>query len=666
MKIARSGIRRNLGQTSIEMLVIIGVALLAVLVFFMLTQSQGVQVSKTKISTEATNTVSDLVSAAKEVYAQGVGAKKQVYVTIPQGYEQNESFVGNKAIKLRAAGNDYVQTVEFDVHGSLPSTSGSQWVWVVSEGNRVRIGRSMIEINRQSINLLVPRESTRMEGFSVKSTWDLPINISINKSWNNPDVGLSLDKVSFSLSPLSTFGVSAAFTPSTNASGFNSGYIELRASDGLVNETVAIPVTVEVKGNGSVEHELMIAPGTLNATAKPGAQISKVFQICTKADLSSVVFNVSAGDAGEWVSGVDPLGKMERDSCQPKTFSLIVPQKTADGLHTGYIYGTGIGSRQAKDSVNLIINVSDPKTDFTGPNVTNITHYPEKVYTLEPLTISALAIDPDNSSIKSCEISLDSKGSWNAMDPVDGKYDKGSEKVRYVYFPGVGMGSHIVYIRCSDSEGNSGKIKEYSFSVMKEILFVTQNLLPKTAEQNWISWISTNKSGEGLTWDYDVVGSSKLINSKIDPTYYSVIVFADWTEGLKKKTDAFAYLGGYVVLLGDANEHGPRKIGYTDKFGELTESYSIMVLSNSSYITEPLETGLILIANDSAEIYYVKDFSGTKLATDGINAGHTTLGIRNQFIIWGAVKPSDLNWIGANISTRVLDHAILKSTIKPG
>jgi hypothetical protein len=446
------------------------VTLLALLVFFMLSQSETIDVNKKKIKTEAENSVSDISSAARDVYAQGVGARKQVYIKIPQAYEYTDSYIGSNAIKIRAGGSDYVETTDFDVRGSLPATSGNHWLWIVSEGNRVRIGQSMVETNQLSINIIMGRESTKMEGFVLKSTWELPINVSIKPDWNNENVGLFLDWLDFSLNPLSSRGVAATFSSNRNATGFNSGNLEVFATDGSTNETFRIPITVEISGNKSITPNLLIMPGSLSINLKPGVNQSQTFQVCARSALSSVEFNSSAGDAGEWIDELEPLSSMSTESCQPKTVMIRVPSDAQLGIHSGYIFARGVGAPRADTSVYLSINVSSEVKGGNTPNISKLASYPEKIFSPEPITISGLVEDTDNNTITRCLIRRGNDGLFT-MDAADGAYDESKEVVTYTYFSGMDLGEHTVTVECEDQAGEKVS-KSHTFRVMEEILFV--------------------------------------------------------------------------------------------------------------------------------------------------------------------------------------------------
>jgi len=649
------------GQSSVELIAIIGIVLLAFLVFFLLGQNQSIEVQKSRERTEAANSVSDLASAAKSVYSQGSGAKKQVQIRLPSGYEPNRSSVGNNAIRISVDGNDYVETLDFPVQGSLPQTSGVHWIWVSSSGGAVRIGYSLISMNRLSISSIMPMGGTSSEAMVISSVWDNPLNLTLESSFPEGLVSLSLDHYSFALDPLESEGISVMLVSKDNSSGFNSGSITIFATDGSVNESIIMPVTVEVSANTSASDSMYIIPGVYNISSSAGQNHSAYFQVCSRSGISAVSFNASSSDAGEWVGSLGALSQIQPDRCRSKRFDVNVPEDADEGLQNGYIFANG--SKGERASIFIQVNVSRPSGDSQGPNISDIAMDPKKAYTSEPIVISATASD-ESSTIGSCAVSMDG-GSWSAMDAVDGTYDEQAEIVRYTYFSGLTIGDHTAAVRCSDEGGNSNQAS-YDFPIMKEILYATKSSDPDAIEAQWISWIRGGQSWEGNTWGIDVVKASDIISGSIDCRYYSTIVASQWDNGLSSGLRNHLSYGGSVVLLGQANVFGPRSLGFSASIGDKSRISEIRIIQNEHYISEPLPKGDVSISQTGSYVYYVSPHSADVLAQIGGNQSSTPLWVSGGLVSWGFSDIDNGNESAANISTRVLDYAINRSTVTPG
>src|SRR3989338_10571505 len=135
------------GEVSTEFLVIITIMFLFLSVVIYLVQEQKTSVDRIKSQSDTDNTISQIGAAAGDVYSQGEGARRRVFVQIPPGYDFEKSFVSNNLININVDGTDHAFTTDFEVRGSLPATYGGHWIWAISEGNKVRIGSVMFTVD---------------------------------------------------------------------------------------------------------------------------------------------------------------------------------------------------------------------------------------------------------------------------------------------------------------------------------------------------------------------------------------------------------------------------------------------------------------------------------------------------------------------------------------
>lgn len=130
-------------QTSLEISVILGVMLIIVVIFLVVnTELSGV--FTTKYSRDKINLALDDISyAAESVYHQGIGAKKQAFISLP-GNIFNSSIENNTLefqIYSRYQGEptSIYRILPFNVTGILPNESGNYWVTVESFGGYVNV-----------------------------------------------------------------------------------------------------------------------------------------------------------------------------------------------------------------------------------------------------------------------------------------------------------------------------------------------------------------------------------------------------------------------------------------------------------------------------------------------------------------------------------------------
>ncbi len=348
-------------QTSSEFLAIFAVTLIIISAVVLISQESVGDMSKAKEMNDAKNTIYDLSAAAKDVYSQGEGARKQVYINMPSSYEPSESYVQDNAIKMRARGTDYISTEDFDVHGSLPGTSGPHWVWVISEGNKVRIGSAMISLSKNSVYLIMKGNSTEQESLSVTSLWGEPISVDADVTWTHSDVAVSISSTSFTLNPGESQDIDLTFTSNFGAAGIFGGMVEFTAIDNATNnETIKLPLTIDIAGpGGGTKPPLTVIPDFWVETLQPAQSANKTFTVCTNeyTSVTGVTFSPSGGPPGSWVGNTGSLGPISAGSCQVKTLTISIPNITVPSTYEGTINVVGQGVSNAEDNISLYIMV---------------------------------------------------------------------------------------------------------------------------------------------------------------------------------------------------------------------------------------------------------------------------------------------------------------------
>lgn len=346
-------------QASTEFLLILAAALVVLAGVIVVSQQRTVDILEINAQNQARSSAQELGAAAREVYGQGEGARKQVFIELPSSYDPGESFVANHSIKIRAAGSDYVASNEFDMHGSLPSTSGGHWVWVISEANRVRIGIGMLEVDRSGISLIMERDSTETEEFTVTNAFDEVVDVEFTPEWTATEVSMGLDKSAVELDPQETSTVTATFTAGLTALGFYTGNIEISGVSGNFTETLNLPVTVEVVLPDD-DPPLTVEPNLWEDNVTAGDVIEQLFTVCTNSQTSvpSVTFEPSPTEPGDWVTNLAPLGPLTEEQCGEKTLRMNIPIGANNGTYTGYVVVSG-GTPEAEDYILLNIEVNE-------------------------------------------------------------------------------------------------------------------------------------------------------------------------------------------------------------------------------------------------------------------------------------------------------------------
>jgi len=655
------------GQSSVEFLIIFSVVIVAFMIFFTLVLQQGVDVSRKKIGIDATNTVNELDSAARSVYLQGEGAKKKVFITMPDGFERNASSISGNLIKMRVSGSDFAVTEPFDVYGSFPTTPGKHWVWVISEGARVRIGTAMIATDRETINTLMTNNNSRNEVFNVFNIWNETVNVTINKEWNNPNVSFGLSDYSFSFLPGAKRTITASFGSSSVSNGFYTGNLNLTGSDAAGNsDSLNVPVSIEVSAERGLGPPLNVYPSIFQASMNPGTTTSKSFEVCTNINtsLDQVTFSPSVGAPGTWVVAIAPLVNMDAATCQTKSISVSVPSNASLGNFSGFIYVTGNNTPEAEDSIALAITVGGSTTDTQGPIVRNITIFPKrKKFVLDPITVLAVADDSTtgNNTIAGCDVRVDG-GPWYAMGLVNPELSRPKKDASYTYFSGFTLGNHVAGVKCTDVKNNTGAEVNATFKIYKEFLFITANASPNAYENAWLNWIALDLSQEGFAWGTDRATATDFIAGSPNLTYYSTIITEEWVTGMQTRLNSFVSSNGSIIILGNALTNGPNAlVGCSGSSNDPVNQTQVKIESNSHYITQNLTTGNIVVGTVSQQHgrFWKNCNMNPVLARSYDDPTHyDEMGIAGNRYFWGPVTPNNLSETGINITVRTLDFAL--------
>ncbi|MBT3985279.1 hypothetical protein HOD38_01000 [archaeon] len=134
------------GQASTEMIIILGIALIVIAILVVNSQTTLFSVKDQYRENQARIAVDDIVSAAEFVYQQGLGAKTEVFVTLPSTMSHTNVTSDYISITFEN-GNSVVSSIDFNVTGSLPSDDGSYWIEVESRSSYVLISTNVSEIS---------------------------------------------------------------------------------------------------------------------------------------------------------------------------------------------------------------------------------------------------------------------------------------------------------------------------------------------------------------------------------------------------------------------------------------------------------------------------------------------------------------------------------------
>ncbi len=254
------------GQASTELLALLGIMLLGVLAFAVLSSNLLFDVGAQKDRNTALEAVQKLATAADSVYAQGDGASETVRVTIPQSatLSGGKSYIGRpfgapadssaNTINLHVQGSDQYVLTSAPLSGSFPALPGNHHLKVISHGSYVSIGSGIVEVSPSSVYLSGRRNEPVFSALQliVPEGSQQQVFINVFPLIQHGNVQLSVFPSDFST--LSSAEVDLTFLPGIGAAGLYNWELIVNASTNPLScgqdcrsDYFSIPITMEVQ-----------------------------------------------------------------------------------------------------------------------------------------------------------------------------------------------------------------------------------------------------------------------------------------------------------------------------------------------------------------------------------------------------------------------------------
>lgn len=291
------------GQAAVEMIILLGITLVifsSVLTFSIDATERS---DETVRLAQAQAAVQDVTEAADSLYAEGVGAKTEVYVTIPSGMNPEGTYlasnVANLNLYVRGNPHDIPASSKATLCGELPTTPGGHRVMLQVRDACIHVGEGVLLITPGSLDFLTPPGNTDTQQISVTNGGSEAIEI--NTTWDQGDipdsisVGILPSELSLGVGDSSTVGLSVT-VPLAAAYGTYVGWMTVEViEDGDVvdSEVVSVEITVSL-----VHTHIMLYPTSWDAgPLVAGEDASKVFTVCNNGDEYQIV-NISVNESG--------------------------------------------------------------------------------------------------------------------------------------------------------------------------------------------------------------------------------------------------------------------------------------------------------------------------------------------------------------------------------
>lgn len=243
-------------QYAVELTVLIALIILVLLFVFDFGENTLIESASMLQVSQARSSVDRLSKAVTEVHNEGVGARRLVFVTIPDRINASHIVIANNKITLGvyslSGTNDVSAPTDFPIQkgGFFPTLPGNYWVWVISRQGYAQVGSALF-VNPLSVYTEIFSTSSSDTNVTITNLGTSPINVTMNLSWADSEVSATINGTAYlttivpaNTSNVQNIDVNAA--ANQNASrGFHTGYINITTN---VSDSEIVPLLVNVVG----------------------------------------------------------------------------------------------------------------------------------------------------------------------------------------------------------------------------------------------------------------------------------------------------------------------------------------------------------------------------------------------------------------------------------
>jgi|GEM_PF-1259719 len=239
------GSNRFRGQSSTEFLLLFAAAVAVFAILYAVTIGRGDAFNSSNLELSANNVVNDLANAAREVHAQGSGARKIVTINMPRSYDPGNSRISQNAIILRAKNTDYVRTFSFTLQGSMPESTGTYYWVVENDGTSIVIGDKFGRVNRTAISAVVIPGWDYSDSILVSSSSYSTLNGTVSLEWpDTAQVSVVYNSSNFSIVPYGSYEIPIQAFMDYTALGSYYGKLAITLRGPKGDQAFAIPITL--------------------------------------------------------------------------------------------------------------------------------------------------------------------------------------------------------------------------------------------------------------------------------------------------------------------------------------------------------------------------------------------------------------------------------------
>jgi hypothetical protein len=563
------------GQTATETMIIMAVGMLFLAGIIAFSTNQLQYVSDFKRISQARASVNDLARTANEVYSEGVGSRKEVFITIPSSIDDSWTFVGKPAgappttqsktlsigVLIDGKANPVTATTNYDVRGTMPTEPGGKWVVVMAREDYVQIESYNLVVSPISVSASMRPTNSTTRNFTVINEGGSSMNVELTLDWVNPLVSAQISENSFTLGSGNSKDIEVNFTASDLAVGSYTGSVEVNGTiPGQESETLSVSLLAIVPTVS--EQKISLYPSNFFMNIDGGTSSSKEYTLCNDFNSSKSVDLTILGDAWLSFSGVgsdtSETKTVGAGSCIIFPVYVSVPGGTPVQSKVGYIEATESVSAYSDESDFTVNVTSSGSLDSTPPTITidsplNSTY--DRTWVWGNVTL--------NEDGDWCGYSLNGAGNVSMSNDTSTHF--------YNNVSGLAEQPHDLLVYCNDSSGNMAA-ETVSFTVNLAAGDVTPPVIiidspsNSTYTTDWV-WGNVSLDEDGDWCGYSLNGAGNVSMSNDTSTHFYKNV-----SGLANQFHEF------WVYCNDSNGNtGSKSVNFTvDVGGEVTENITVV------------------------------------------------------------------------------------------
>jgi len=284
------------GQSTIELLMLLAVSMVALAIVYSLYSGQVISSQSSSDSFRAKSTVQKIVDAANTAYLSGKDSEMKIFIEVPDSADLDNCGFSGKSVFLRvASGTDIVRSADVDMVGNFRTNTGKYTMYLRYDGNVVRIEYRDFEFNKQGVFASVTQGEDSFQTFTIRNNSDSAIDFFIDSNFVHSLVTLNIDSAdtSFTLNNGEIQTVDFNFETEATAYGNYAGTINVIGEQDDINTTKRLYVSIESYLQVS---DLMIYPRIINESVS--GSHSQDYSICNHSSSS-----ISIDD---WIDLNDP------------------------------------------------------------------------------------------------------------------------------------------------------------------------------------------------------------------------------------------------------------------------------------------------------------------------------------------------------------------------